>query len=158
VSGVGGTVAFSGEMLRGTFVAIKNFPSKVAPLLDAIRGEPRDPEGPISVVGASRAGGDALGYGGSEGWSAFLLILASLNIFIGIFNLFPLLPLDGGHIAVAWYEAARSRFARARGKADPGRVDYAKLMPLTYAVVLLMVGVSALAITADVVNPIRIFQ
>jgi membrane-associated protease RseP (regulator of RpoE activity) len=158
VDGVAGAVAFSGEMVTGTFRAIANFPSKVLPLLDAIRGEQRDPEGPISVVGASRAGGDALGYGGSEGWAAFLLILASLNIFIGIFNLFPLLPLDGGHIAVAWYEAARSRLARMRGRPDPGRVDYAKLMPLTYVVVLLMVGVSLLAITADIVNPIRLFQ
>ena len=156
--GVGGALAFSGEMVQGTFTAIKNFPGKVLPLFDAIRGEERDPEGPISVVGASRAGGDALDYGGTEGWAAFLLILASLNVFIGIFNLFPLLPLDGGHIAVAWYEAARSRLARARGKADPGRVDYAKLMPVTYVVVLLMISVSVLAITADIVNPIRLFQ
>lgn len=158
VDGVGGALAFSREMVEGTFRAIANFPSKVLPLFDAIRGEERDPEGPISVVGASRAGGDALDYGGNEGWAAFLLILASLNIFIGIFNLFPFLPLDGGHIAIAWYESARSRLARWRGKPDPGRVDYNKLMPLTYVVLLLMIGVSVLAITADIVNPIRLFQ
>jgi membrane-associated protease RseP (regulator of RpoE activity) len=89
--------------------------------------------------------------------SAFLLLLASLNVFIGIFNLFPLLPLDGGHIAIAWYERLRAMWARRRGRPDPGRVDYNKLLPLTYLVVLVFGGVSLLTIAADIVNPINLF-
>ena len=58
-----------------------------------------------------------------------LLIMASLNIFVGAFNLLPLLPLDGGHIAVVIYERIRSWFARLRGRPDPGLVDMTKLVP-----------------------------
>ena len=68
------------------------------------------------------------------------------------------LPMDGGHIAIAWYEKARSWIAIKRGKIDPGRVDYMKLMPLTYAVIVLLGGFMLLTITADIVNPITIFN
>jgi len=71
-----------------------------------------------------------------------------------VFNLFPLLPLDGGHIAIVLFERLRSRIARAFGRADPGRVDYAKLMPLTMVIIALFGGISLLAILADIVNPI----
>lgn len=151
VSAIGGTFSFSTYLVEQTFVAIGNFPEKIPPLVAAVTGAERDPNGPISVVGASRLGGQAAEAGLAEG---FLLILAGLNVFIGIFNLFPLLPLDGGHIAVLGFENARSRIARALGRVDPGRVDITKLLPLTYVVVLIMGGVSLLAITADVVNPI----
>jgi len=87
----------------------------------------------------------------------FLMIFISLNVFIGIFNLLPLLPLDGGHIAIAWYERARSwLFARLK-KPDPGRVDYFKLMPVTYAVILIGGAFTLLTVTADIINPITIF-
>jgi membrane-associated protease RseP (regulator of RpoE activity) len=66
--------------------------------------------------------------------------------------------MDGGHIAIAWYEKARSWIAAKRGKPDPGRVDYLKLMPLTYAVIVLLGGFMLLTITADIVNPITIFN
>ena len=80
--------------------------------------------------GASRIGGEAVELGAPI---IFLVLLGGLNVFIGVFNLFPLLPLDGGHIAIAWYERARSWFAARRGRPDPGRVDYNKLLPVTYA-------------------------
>ena len=107
----------------------------------------------MSVLGASRIGGESLEIGEPI---VFLTIFISLNVFIGVFNLFPLLPLDGGHIAIAWYERARAIVARRRGRPDPGRVDYEKLLPLTYAVMLVFVSVSLLALTADIVNPIRL--
>jgi membrane-associated protease RseP (regulator of RpoE activity) len=69
-----------------------------------------------------------------------------------------LLPLDGGHVAIAWYERARSWLAARRGLADPGRVDYNKLLPLTYLVILLFGGLTVLTLTADIVNPISIRQ
>ena len=150
---VGGSVDFLGESVAQTFEAVAAFPSKVPKLLDAIGGEERDPETPISVVGASRVGGEAVELGLPI---VFLTLLGGLNVFIGVFNLFPLLPLDGGHVAVAWYERARSWLAARRGRPDPGRVDYNKLLPVTYVVIMVFGGLTLLTLTADVVNPITL--
>jgi len=158
VASIGKSVDFTGQFFRGTFTAIKNFPQKIPPLLDALTGAERDPNGPISVVGASRLGGEAVATKGPGGVTAFLLILAGLNFFIGVFNLFPLLPLDGGHIAVIWFERARSWLSVRRGRPDPGRVDYTKLLPVTYVVIVIFGGISLLTIAADIVNPVRLFQ
>jgi membrane-associated protease RseP (regulator of RpoE activity) len=153
VESVGIAGDYTGTVFTGTFTAIKKFPEKVPKLFDALAGEKRDAETPISVVGASRLGGEAVEAGI---WPFFFFMLASLNVFIGIFNLIPLLPLDGGHIAIAWYERVRSWFAAKRGRPDPGRVDYTKLMPITYAVILVFGGISLLTIVTDIVNPISI--
>ncbi len=158
VAAVGKSVDFTGQFFRGTFIAIKNFPQKIPPLVDALTGAERDPNGPISVVGASRLGGEALATKRPGGATTFLLILAGLNFFIGVFNLFPLLPLDGGHIAVIWFEKVRSWFAARLGRPDPGRVDYTKLLPITYVVIILFGGISLLTIAVDIVNPVRLFQ
>lgn len=142
-------------MFEGTFASIQKFPEKVPKLWEALSGAERDPETPISVVGASRIGGELFEQGEIP---TFLLILAGLNFFVGIFNLLPLLPLDGGHIAIAWFEKARSWiYARLR-KPDPGRVDYMKLMPVTYAVILIFGGFTLLTIAADIVNPISLLK
>jgi membrane-associated protease RseP (regulator of RpoE activity) len=153
VAGAGGAVSFLGESVEQTFHAVAAFPSKIPKLLDAISGEERDPETPISVVGASRVGGEAVELGLPI---VFLALLGGLNVFIGIFNLFPLLPLDGGHVAVAWYERARSWVAARRGRPDPGRVDYNKLLPVTYVVILMFGGLTLLTLAADIVNPITL--
>lgn len=158
LAGLGQAAGYTGRLFTGTFAALASFPQKIPPLVDSLSGKARDPNGPISVVGATNLGGQALAGGGPEGPTVFLLLLASLNVFIGIFNLFPLLPLDGGHIAVAWFERARSWWAVHRGRPDPGRVDYAKLMPLTYAVIVVFGAISLLTIAADIVNPVRLFQ
>jgi membrane-associated protease RseP (regulator of RpoE activity) len=142
-------------MFKGTFASLKKFPEKVPKLWSAITGAERDPETPISVVGASRIGGELFGRGEIP---TFLLILAGLNFFVGIFNLVPLLPLDGGHIAIAWFERARSWVWARLGKPDPGRVDYMKLMPVTYAVILIFGGFTLLTVAADIVNPITLFK
>jgi membrane-associated protease RseP (regulator of RpoE activity) len=142
-------------MFDGTFTALTKFPEKVPKLWYALSGSERDPETPISVVGASRIGGELFGRGE---FPTFLLVLAGLNFFVGIFNLLPLLPLDGGHIAIAWFEKVRSWvYARLR-RPDPGRVDYIKLMPLTYVVILLFGGFTLLTVAADIVNPITLFK
>ena len=153
VTAVGGAVSFLGTSVEQTFQAVAKFPSKIPKLLDAISGEERDQETPISVVGASRIGGEAVELGAPI---IFLVLLGGLNVFIGVFNLFPLLPLDGGHIAIAWYERARSWFAARRGQPDPGRVDYNKLLPATYLVILLFGGLTLLTLAADIVNPITL--
>ncbi|MDP9239542.1 MAG: site-2 protease family protein [Actinomycetota bacterium] len=157
VAGIGQSASYAGRMFTGTFTAIGHFPSKIPNLLSALTGNQRDAGGPISVVGASRVGGEAVSSGGVAGAVTFLLLLAGLNIFIGVFNLFPLLPLDGGHIAIIWYERVRSWLALRRGRPDPGRVDYARLLPVTYLVILVFGGLSLLTIAADIVNPIRLF-
>jgi membrane-associated protease RseP (regulator of RpoE activity) len=154
VDGVGQAVNYTGTTAAGIGSAIVHLPDKVPGLVKALSGEPRDPNGPISVVGASEIGGQAASLGL---WNVVLLLAATLNFFVGVFNLLPLLPLDGGHIAIAWYEKVRSWFARKRNKPDPGRVDYLKLMPVTYAVFVIFAGFSALTILADIINPVNLF-
>jgi len=154
LEGVAAGGYYTKAIFTGTFTALKEFPSKIPKLWDALLGAERDPETPVSVVGASILGGEAAEAGI---WEAFFFLLATLNIFIGIFNLFPLLPLDGGHIAIAWFQKVRSWFASKRGKPDPGLVDYNKLMPLTYAVIVVFGSISLLALATDIVNPISFY-
>ena len=147
------SIWYVGETIKQTFQAIGNFPSKIPNLIDSIGGEERDRATPISVVGASRIGGEAAELGLPI---VFLTLLGGLNVFIGVFNLFPLLPLDGGHVAIIWFEKVRSWWASRRGRPDPGRVDYNKLLPVTYVVLLLFGGLTLLTLTADIVNPLRL--
>jgi membrane-associated protease RseP (regulator of RpoE activity) len=147
------SVAYVGETIGQTFAAIGHFPQRIPNLVHAINGGQRAADSPVSVVGASRIGGESFKL---RAGIVFFALLGGLNVFIGVFNLFPLLPLDGGHVAIAWYERARSWLAVRRGRPDPGRVDYNKLLPLTYFVVLLFVGLTVLTLTADIVNPIRL--
>jgi membrane-associated protease RseP (regulator of RpoE activity) len=120
----------------------------------------RDRQGIVGVVGAGRVSGELLG--ATEFSFAFRLLnlvvlLAGLNFFIGVFNLLPLLPLDGGHIAVVWFEAARDKLRRLRGyTGELQRVDYTKLMPVTYAVALAFAGLTLFILGADIVNPITL--
>jgi membrane-associated protease RseP (regulator of RpoE activity) len=121
----------------------------------------RDPNGFVGVVGASRISGEVLASQETFGVKllTFLGIIAGLNFFVGVFNLLPLLPLDGGHIAVLAFEQARDRIRRLFGYRGPlRRVDLTKLMPLTYAVVLLFIGLTVWIMGADIVNPVRLPQ
>jgi len=105
-----------------------------------------DENRPVSIIGAARFGSEIVG----EGAFAFLAFFASLNIVLGIFNMIPLLPLDGGHVAIATYERIRSR------KGRPYHADVMKLMPLAYAVVMVLVVLGAATIFLDIVNPIHL--
>ncbi|HET9255275.1 MAG TPA: site-2 protease family protein [Pseudonocardiaceae bacterium] len=152
VQAVGHTVSFTGFMFAETWQGLQRFPQKIPALLDRIAGEQR-PDTPVSVVGASVLGGDAADYGA---WWFFLFLLATLNLFLGVFNLLPLLPLDGGHVAVNLYEGVRNALRRATGRTNGPPVDYSRLMPLTYVVMIVFIGVVSLTVTADIVNPIRL--
>ncbi|MGH3978452.1 MAG: M50 family metallopeptidase [Pseudonocardiaceae bacterium] len=154
VDAIGETFSFTGTMFANTWEGLKQFPQKIPLLVDRIAGEERL-DTPISVVGASVLGGDAVDVGAL--WF-FLFLLAALNFFVGVFNLLPLLPLDGGHIAVNVYERARNAVRRANGLPVGPPVDYTRLLPLTYAFMLVLIAIGALTITADVVNPIRLPQ
>jgi len=148
------TFRFTGEMLRATVDGIASFPAKIPGVVASIFGAERDIEGPVSVIGASRTGGELVE---QDMWSAFWMMLASLNFFLALFNLVPLPPLDGGHIAVVLYEKIRDALRRLRGLGPGAPANYEKLMPLTYAMAALLLGVGVLVMAADVVNPVRIF-
>jgi membrane-associated protease RseP (regulator of RpoE activity) len=124
-----------------------------------VYGPERDPNGFVGVVGVSRFSGEiaAAKIPTSEKVVNFILLVAGLNFFVGVFNLLPLLPLDGGHIAVVQYEQLRDRIRRRRGyTGELQRVDMNKLLPVTFAVVVLFVGFTVFLLGADIVNPITL--
>lgn len=155
LTAVPATFTFTGDLGVELVKALAAIPTKVGALVHAIGGGERDPETPISVVGASIIGGDTVDHGL---WVAFWFFLAQLNFVLGVINLVPLLPFDGGHIAVAVYEKLRNMVRSARGLVPGGPVDYGRLMPATYVVLVVVVGYMALTVTADLINPIRLFQ
>lgn len=155
LSAVPATFAFTGDLGVELGKSLAAIPSKIGALVHAIGGGERDPATPISVVGASIIGGDTVDQGL---WVAFWFFLAQLNFVLGAVNLVPLLPFDGGHIAIAVFEKIRNMARKVRGMAAAAPVNYLKLMPATYVILVVVVGYMLLTVTADLVNPIRLFQ
>jgi membrane-associated protease RseP (regulator of RpoE activity) len=147
-----------GLLVTGTWTALTEKLGTVTKLYS----DDRDREGLVGVVGAARVSGEVLAIEEIPfvvRVADFLLLMAGLNLFVGLFNLLPLLPLDGGHLAVVAYESGRDRVKRLFGyRGELQRVDFQKLMPLTYAVVLVFVGLTVFIMGADIVNPIRLTQ
>lgn len=150
-----------GTTITQTGAMILQLPQKLVGIVQSTAaGTERDPNGPISVVGIGAVAGEVFSLEGAsfEGRIATLLgLLASLNVALFVFNLIPLLPLDGGHMVAAIWEATRRRFAKWFKRPDPGPVDAAKLMPLTFVVFVAILGMSTLLIWADIVNPVSLF-
>lgn len=158
--GLGAVPPMLGTALKQTAGVVVNIPAKMQGVAKAaFSDEARDPNGPISVVGVTRIAGDVAESKQVElGQKVLLLLnlLASLNLALFVFNLIPLLPLDGGHIAGALWEAVKRPIARARGVAGPIYADVTKALPVAYAVSILLIGMSVLLIYADVVKPITL--
>jgi membrane-associated protease RseP (regulator of RpoE activity) len=149
-----------GTEVSGVFSVLGRLPTGIAGVWNSVfNGAARSPSSPVSVVGVGRAIGEITSTKDAPiklKVYDILSLLGELNISLFIFNLVPLLPLDGGHVVGAVWEAIRRFFAKALRRRDPGPVDLAKLMPLTIAVVMILIAVSALLIVADLVNPVSI--
>ena len=151
--------------VSGTAEALVHVPERMVGVWNAaFGGAEREVDSPMSVVGVGRVAGEASGgkydslVGESVGDKLWFLVglLAALNFMLFVFNLIPLLPLDGGHVAGALWEGLKRQIARLRGRPDPGYVDVAKALPIAYTVSMVLLGASLLLIYADVVKPVNL--
>jgi membrane-associated protease RseP (regulator of RpoE activity) len=149
-----------GDNISRVAVIIVHLPQRLVDVANAAFGPgERDKEGPIGVVGIGRIAGEITSLNSvpiADRASALISVIASLNIALFVFNLVPLLPLDGGHVAGALWEALRRRLAKLFKRPDPGPVDIAKLLPLTIVVSVILALMSVLLVYADIVKPISI--
>ncbi len=129
------------DSVRGVFTVLN--PINLATNLTSVEADPMTR--PSTVVGASQLGGDI---GREEGWKGVLILLAAVNVFVGVFNMMPLLPFDGGHAAVAIYERARSTRTRRY------QADVRKLAPIATAVVVLLVMLLVAGLYLDITQPL----
>lgn len=155
----GDSVGRMGDMIQDGAEAIIALPSKVPDLWNAaFDGGERADDSPVGVVGAARIGGEVmtLDVPAQNQVAMMLFLLAGFNLSLFLFNMLPLLPLDGGHIAGALWESARRKLARLFKRPDPGPFDVAKLMPLAYVVAGVFICFTILVLIADLVNPVTI--
>lgn len=145
-----------GQVGLATGQLIIDLPARLSNVVaTAVGAEPRDLDGPISIVGVSVISGDVATREAPASWRIldFLMLLASVNLALFFFNLLPILPLDGGHVAGALYEWGRRK---TRSKNANQAVDIAKLMPVAYVFALALISFSVLLIYVDLVAPIRL--
>jgi membrane-associated protease RseP (regulator of RpoE activity) len=150
-----------GQNISGVVTMITQLPQRLGDVSQAaFTSAPRDINSPLSVVGVGRVAGEIASTDAVPAESkveSLIGLLASLNIALFVFNLVPLLPLDGGHIAGALWEALRRGVAKLRRRPDPGPFDTARLMPLTLVVVAVLGAMSLLLIYTDIVKPVQLF-
>ncbi|MFF5565036.1 M50 family metallopeptidase [Streptomyces sp. NPDC012623] len=155
----GDSVGRMGDMIENGVDSIVALPSKIPDLWSAAFGDgPRKDDSPVGVVGAARIGGEvmSLDIPAQNQIAMMLFLLAGFNLSLFLFNMLPLLPLDGGHIAGALWESLRRRLARVFKRPDPGPFDVAKLMPVAYVVAGIFICFTLLVLVADVFNPVKI--
>ncbi|MER5531013.1 site-2 protease family protein [Streptomyces sp. NPDC002677] len=155
----GQSVTWMGDRLGEAVDSIAGLPGKIPALWDAaFDGAPRQPDSPMGVVGAARVGGEifTLDIPPTQQLAMALMLVAGFNLSLFLFNMLPLLPLDGGHIAGALWESLRRNLAKVLRRPDPGPFDVAKLMPVAYVVAGVFICFTVLVLIADVVNPVKI--
>jgi RIP metalloprotease RseP len=148
-----------GQIISSSLTSLWSLPSKIPTLLhQTFGGAKRDSASLVGVIGvaeASAQNASSHNSSPSEKIATFLLMIASLNIFVGIFNLLPLLPLDGGHMAVATIDGLRNSWARVRRRSLPRPIDIESLTPITVVVFIFLAALSILLLAADIFNPIH---
>lgn len=157
--GIGFTLNEMGSMITRVGESLVNLPRRMVGVWHAaFSGENRDPNGPIGVVGIGRIGGEiaTLDTPIENKLLFYVNLIAMFNLAVGMFNLIPLLPLDGGHIAGGLWEGIKRGFARITRRPEPSYVDVAKVLPLTYALAFVMMFMAGLLVYADLVNPVRL--
>jgi len=146
------------DFLSQSVTSLAKLPGKIPALWgQTVNGDKRDANGLVGVVGVARVSGETLSNtqrSPMERFATFILIIASLNIFVGLFNLLPILPLDGGHMAVAIADEIRAFIARLRGRARPAAIDVTTLTPITMVVFVILAALTVLLLVADIVNPV----
>ncbi|MFT4124521.1 MAG: site-2 protease family protein [Microbacteriaceae bacterium] len=157
---LGAVLPAVGQNIEQVVGIIVHLPERMVAVWNAAFGSAeRDADGPVSVVGVGRLAGEIASIDTvpvAERASALISLVASLNIALFVFNLIPLLPLDGGHVAAALIDAIRRGFARLRRRIAPASIDISRLLPLTMAVVIVLGAMSALLVYADIVKPISV--
>ncbi|MEV3993450.1 site-2 protease family protein [Streptomyces sp. NPDC049837] len=155
----GQSVDRMGDMIENGVESIVALPSKVPDLWNAAFGDgERKADSPVGVVGAARISGEVMNLDipTQNIIATFLTLLAGFNLSLFLFNMLPLLPLDGGHIAGALWESVRRNVAKVFRRPDPGPFDVAKLMPVAYVVAGIFICFTLLVLVADIVNPVKI--
>ncbi|MGJ9374056.1 M50 family metallopeptidase [Nesterenkonia sp. CF4.4] len=150
------------EQSKAVGAVVANLPVRLYDVaVSTFTSAERDPDGPLSVVGVGRIAGELSAQEQiplESRFASLISLVAGVNVALMVFNLIPLLPLDGGHVAGALYESLRRRLAKLMGRPDPGPFDISKLLPLTYVVAGMLLVMGVLLIYADIVNPIRLFE
>ncbi len=148
-----------GDMIENGVESIVALPSKVPDLWNAAFSDgDRKDDSPVGVVGAARISGEVMNLDAPPQnlIAMFMMLLAGFNLSLFLFNMLPLLPLDGGHIAGALWESVRRNLAKLFRRPDPGPFDVAKLMPVAYVVAGIFICFTLLVLVADIVNPVKI--
>ena len=150
------------DLLKSSATSLASLPTKIPALFrQTLFHEKRDATGLVGVVGVARVSAQTASdpkLANREKIATFLLIISSLNIFVGLFNLLPLLPLDGGHMAVAVIDGLRRARAKRKGRPAPSEIDVERLLPLTMVVFTILAALSLLLLAADIFNPINLYQ
>ncbi|MFH8841643.1 M50 family metallopeptidase [Streptomyces sp. NPDC017868] len=147
------------ELMENGVHSVIALPGKIPGLWDATFGDgKRADDSPVGVVGAARITGELMTVEAPPTTILvmFMNLLVYFNVSLFLFNMLPLLPLDGGHIAGALWESVRRHVARIFKRPDPGPFDVAKLMPAAYVVAGVFVCFTLLVLAADIVNPVKI--
>jgi membrane-associated protease RseP (regulator of RpoE activity) len=147
------------ELFTSSISSLASLPGKLPALVsETFGGKARDPQGLVGVVGVAQASAQTASnnhLAWNERIATFIMIIASLNIFVGIFNLLPLLPLDGGHMAIAAIDGLRNTWARIRREPTPRPIDVERLTPITVVVFIFLAALSLLLLAADIFNPVH---
>ncbi|MFM6981096.1 MAG: M50 family metallopeptidase [Micrococcales bacterium] len=151
-------VSYSGVVLGETFKLVVALPAKLVEVAGSLTGSQRNVDTPVSLIGVGQIAGEVASSDATfaSKMASQLLMLGSLNFALFVFNLIPLLPLDGGHVLSAIYEAIKRAGFKLAKKKDPGPVDTAKMVPFTMAMWIVLMGMSVLIIAADLINPIQL--